>query len=124
VMAVLPKRMGRYGLILHPDKTRRARLARTHLSIAEYCRSHRHDSVEMQHAALTRRLRGHFNYFGVNGNVRSLEHLVQFTRRTWLKWLRRRSQRSRLSWERYALMLERFPLPVPQVMVQIWDPRS
>jgi hypothetical protein len=124
VMAVLPKRMGRYGLILHPDKTRRARLARTHLSIAEYCRSHRHDSVEMQHAALTRRLRGHFNYFGVNGNVRSLEHLVRFTRRTWLKWLRRRSQRSRLSWERYALMLERFPLPVPQVMVQIWDPRS
>ena len=106
VMAVLPKRMGRFGLTLHPDKTRllpfgrpkkerregsgHLRLSGVHActgggpvvvggrcgarpsvrdslerlrSIAEYCRSHRHDSVKTQHAALVRRLRGHFNYF-------------------------------------------------------------
>lgn len=65
-------------------------------------------------------MRGHFNYFGVNGNLRSLERLVQYVQRTWLKWLRRRSQRSSLTWERYAAMLERFPLPTPRITVQLW----
>jgi hypothetical protein len=49
--------------------------------------------VRAQHAALTRRLRGHFNYFGVSGNFRSLLLLVEETRRGRYKWLCRRSQR-------------------------------
>jgi RNA-directed DNA polymerase len=164
VMAVLPKRMERFGLTLHPDKTRllpfirpkkgetrrcpatfdflgfthywrktrgggwmmwcktrRARLARAIRSITEYCRSHRHDPVKEQHAALVRRLRGHFNYFGVNGNTQSLQYLVHVTRRIWRKWLSRRSQRSRITWEKFLALVEQFPLPVPRITVQIWD---
>jgi RNA-directed DNA polymerase len=167
VMAVLPKRMGRFGLTLHPDKTRllpflrpkkgeirrcpvtfdflgfthywrrtrggkwmiwrktrRARLARAICSIAEYCRRHRHDPVKEQHAALVRRIRGHFNYFGVNGNLPSLQSLIYAVRPIWRKWLRRRSQRTRLTWKRYEALLERFPLPVPRVAVQLWEPRT
>ena len=40
--------------------------------------------------------------------------------RIWLKWLCRRSQRTRLTWERYKRLLARFPLPRPRVVVQIW----
>ncbi len=164
VFAVLGKRMGRYGLALHPDKTRliaferprasqrdgkgpstfdflgftfywrrshrghwrmwcktrQARLRRAIQSVAEWCRRYRHLPVAAQHAALTRRLLGHFNYFGVNGNSRSLAYLVFMTARVWLKWLRRRSQRTRLSWERFKQLLERFPLPQPRITIQIW----
>jgi hypothetical protein len=102
-------------------KTRRARQQRALRSIAEYCRRHRHDAVKMQHAALVRKLRGHFNYFGVNGNLRSLKHLVQAVRRIWLKWLQRRGQRSALTWERFQVMLARFSLPVPRILVQLWS---
>ncbi len=63
---------------------------------------------------------GHFNYFGVNGNLRRLTLLVHWTRRVWFKWLRRRSQRSRLTWERFERLLERYPLPRPRIMVRIW----
>jgi hypothetical protein len=101
----------------------RARRHRALRSIAEYCRSHRHDPVKVQHAALVRRIQGHFNYFGVNGNLRSLERLEYDVSRVWLKWLRRRSQRGRLTWERFRALLERFPLPVPRISVQIWDTR-
>jgi hypothetical protein len=112
-------------------KTRHARLQRAKRSIAEWCRRHRHLSVEVQHAALTRRLQGHFNYFrlqghfnyfGVSGNFRSLVPLVEETKRNWLKWLRRRSNRSRLTWERFDALLERFPLPRPRICVRIWGP--
>ncbi|MHC4407105.1 MAG: group II intron reverse transcriptase/maturase [Planctomycetota bacterium] len=164
VMTVLPKRMGRFGLTLHSEKTRllpisrpktgedgkrpatfdflgfthywrktrgggwmmwcktmRARRRRVLRSIAEYCWRYRHVSVKTQHAALVRRIQGHYNYFGVNGNLRSLERLEYDVSRVWLKWLRRRSQRSRLTWERFRALLAHFPLPVPRISVQIWD---
>jgi len=165
VMAVLGKRMARFGLTLHPEKTRlmnfrrplrsqgkgkgpstfdflgftwfwkrsrngnwvvacktrRARLSRAMKSVYDWCRSHRHESVKEQHAALTRRIRGHFNYFGVNGNSRSLGKLAQSAKRAWFKWLNRRSQRARLTWERFHDLLNDFPLPKPRVVVQIWN---
>jgi group II intron reverse transcriptase/maturase len=103
-------------------KTRHARLQRAKRSIAEWCRGHRHLPVKEQHAALTRRLQGHFNYFGVSGNFRSLVPLVEATKRNWLKWLRRRSNQPRLNWERFAALLERYPLPRPRIRVRIWGP--
>lgn len=164
VRRVIGQRMNKYGLRLHPDKTRlipfdkpprnsgtrkgpatfdflgftlfwrrshtgawalgmktrRARLRRALSSVADWCRRHRHLSVEAQHAALCRRLNGHFNYFGVNGNQRSLGRLLQWTRRVWHKWLARRSQRSRWTWARFHQLLRALPLPQPTVRVQIW----
>jgi group II intron reverse transcriptase/maturase len=164
VMAVLGKRFERYGLTLHPDKTRliefarpsasqrsgkgpgtfdflgftfywrrtrrgrwmmqcktrQARLRRSIQSVAEWCRRNRHLAVKAQHAALTRRLVGHFNYFGVNGNYGSLACLALATRRAWFKWLCRRSQRRRLNWERFRRLLERYSLPRPRITVRIW----
>jgi hypothetical protein len=66
------------------------------------------------------RLQGHFNSFGVNGDCRSLLLLVEATKRVWYKWLCRRSQRGRLTWERFRALLERFPLPRPRITVRIW----
>jgi RNA-directed DNA polymerase len=164
VMDVLGKRMGRFGLTLHPDKTRllpfrrppaaqtggkgpatfdflgftlhwrrarsgrwgmmcktrHARLRRAVQNVAEWCRRHRHLPVKAQHAALTTRIRGHFNYFGVSGNFRSLLMLVEEAKRAWYKWLRRRSQQAHLTWERFGELLKRFPLPRPRIMVRIW----
>jgi group II intron reverse transcriptase/maturase len=164
VMDVLGKRMGRFGLTLHPDKTRllpfrrppaeqvdgkgpatfdflgftlywqrarsgrwemmcktrSARLRRAVQAVADWCRRHRHLPVKEQHAALTRRIQGHFNYFGVNGNLRSLLLLIEEAERTWYKWLRRRSQQVHLRWEGFRRLLKRFPLPRPRIMVRIW----
>lgn len=165
VMDVLVKRMGRYGLVLHPDKTRllpfrrppveppggkgpatfdflgftlywrrtrsgqwwmmacktrQARLGRAIQAVADWCRRHRHEPVKTQHEALLRRIQGHFNYFGVNGNARSLGLLVDAVKRHWFKWLRRRSQQAHLNWERFNELLDRFPLPRPEIKVQLW----
>jgi group II intron reverse transcriptase/maturase len=101
-------------------KTRSSRLQRAIQVAADWCRRHRHLPVRVQHAALSRRIQGHFNYFGVNGNYRNLVPLVAATKRNWLKWLRRRSNRSRLTWARFAVLLERYPLPTPRIHVRIW----
>jgi RNA-directed DNA polymerase len=164
VWAVLDKRLGRFGLTLHPDttrllpfgrppqgpqsgkgpatfdfvgctgygarsrkgrwgrccKTRRASLRRAKKALYDWWRRHRHQPGKTQHAALSQRVRGHFNYFGVSGNFRSLLRLVEATKRAWYKWLCRRSQRTRLTWERVGDLLQQFPLPRPRMTVRIW----
>ena len=101
-------------------KTRKARLRRAIQSVADWCRRHRHLPVKEQHAALTRKLVGHYNYFGVNGNIRSLNKLRWHARRAWRAWLDRRSQRARMTWERFKELWQRYPLPAPRIRVQIW----
>ena len=83
-------------------------------------RRHRHLPVKEQHAALKRRINGHFIYFGVNGNLRSLRAVIYWTTRIWRKWLGRRSQRARIDWARMNDLLWDFPLPVLKVRTQIW----
>ena len=165
VREVLHKRMAKYGLTLHPDKTRlipferppkgangasrsgtfdflgftlywrktrrghwtlgmktrKAKVRKFLNELRQWCRSHRHHPVRDQHASLSRRLRGHFNYFGVNGNARSMQQVRHQTERIWLQWLRRRSQRgNRLTWQRFSAYLRAHPLPHPRICVQIW----
>jgi group II intron reverse transcriptase/maturase len=105
-------------------RTRGARLQRAIQAVTEWCRRHRHDPVEEQHLALTRKLNGHYNYFGVNGNVNALARLHFATERAWRKWLDRRSQRARMGWARFRQLLARRPLPKPTVRVQIWGSRQ
>jgi group II intron reverse transcriptase/maturase len=101
-------------------KTRRARLKRAIVSIYDWCRRHRHESIPAQHAALKRKLIGHFNYFGVRGNSDSIAKVVYLAQRAWYKWLRRRSQRARLNWDRFNDLLRDYPLSMPPVSKSLW----
>lgn len=102
-------------------KTRTARAQRFLRTVQDWCRRHRHLPRQEQHAALARRLNGHYNYYGVNGNYWSLYQVMRQANRIWLFWLRRRSQRGkRLTWKRFNAYLAQFPLPAPRIAVQIW----
>jgi RNA-directed DNA polymerase len=113
-------RRSRRGRWVVGCKTRRARLVRAVTAVRDWCRRNRHMPVAKQHAGLCRRMRGHYLYFGVNGNTRSLSRLFHHARRAWHKWLNRRSQRGNLSWKRFVDLLRDFPLPLPRVYVTIW----
>lgn len=113
-------RRTRRGAWVSTMRTRKASLRKAVTAFSEWCRRHRHRPLEEQHAALSRRLRGHYQYFGVNGNSRCLVQLIYQVRRIWHKWLRRRGQRKPISWKRFTRYLERFPLPAPRVCVAIW----
>lgn len=101
-------------------KTRTARLRRAIAAATEWCRSHRHDPVVEQSIALGQKLNGHYNYFGVNNNEKSLKLLRYRVQRGWKKWLSRRGQRRPLNWERFNGILRLYPLPTPTIRVQIW----
>jgi RNA-directed DNA polymerase len=102
-------------------KTRTASFRRFIVNVGDWSRSHRHQPIKEQHVALCQKLNGHFNYFGVNGNARALQRVLHLVERVWRKWLRRRSQRTRITWKRFReVLLKVFPLPRPTIRVQIW----
>jgi group II intron reverse transcriptase/maturase len=162
VMEVLPKRFSRFGLTLHPEKTRLVpfqrptdkgpepgsfdllgfrhywdksrggswvikrktasnRLSRAIQRVTAWCRSHRHDPIGEQHEMLVRKLRGHYGYYGITGNFRALALFLEAVRASWRKWLCRRSQRGRLTWQRFgALVRSVYPLPQPRIVHSVY----
>jgi len=113
-------RKSRKGMWVVGMRTRQASFRAAVSTASEGCRRQRHQSLEEQHATLASRLRGHYNYFGVNGNIASLHRFFDHVVRAWYKWLRRRSQRTTLTWERFGNYLKAFPLPKPRIVVRIW----
>lgn len=163
IMDVLPKRFLRFGLTIHPEKTKlvsfrkpgspdepdrgnstfdflglthywaktrygtwvikrktaRKRLRRTMKSLWQWCRTHRHKPVQEQHRMLCRKLRGHYQYYGVRCNGPSLSRLYTHVERTWRYWLSRRSHKGAVPWDQYTQMLQTYPLPRPRIVHQI-----
>ncbi len=162
VLQVLPQRFAKYGLTLHPEKTRliefgrsavtqakrpggtkpatfdflgfthiatrsrkgrftihvrtmRQRLRRSLAAIMAWCPAHRHDAVDQQQAALNRKLRGHYQYYGRPTNFQSLWKYYRAVRRIWKKWLNRRTRGKTLTWPDYAQLLIRYPLLWPRI---------
>ncbi len=161
VYAVLPKRFEKYGLKLHPDKTRLVRFGRpkedgprpetfdllgfTHYwgtsrrgawvvkrktsskrfrrtlqRVSVWCRAHRHDRVKDQHQMLSRKVRGHYAYYGITGNAPMLATFVHAVERIWKCWLSRRSQRAHIAWDHFARLLAALPLPPPRVVHSVY----
>ena len=64
---------------------------------------------------LAAKLRGHYQYYGVSGNMRSLNRFYLKTMRLTRKWLNRRSQRKRFYWKGFIEYLKHYPLPRPRI---------
>jgi len=97
-------------------RTAKDRLKRTIREIAQWCRKHRHEDVQVQWERLCEWLRGHDAYYGITCNHRALRRLRCEVRKVWRKWLDRRSNRARMTWKRMTALLERFPLPEPRIV--------
>jgi RNA-directed DNA polymerase len=111
---------GRKGQPVLKRKTMSARLSRSLRRIGEFCRVHRHDRMAEQHAALVKKVRGHYAYYGITGNAPSLTKFLHGVERIWQRWLSRRSQRAKIRWSRFQQLLRVFPLPPPRVVHSIY----
>ena len=102
VMEVVPKRFGKYGLTLHPEKTRLIAFERPR---------NLHRLLGEQQRVLSQKLRGHCAYYGITGNSLSLSAFRRRVHRTWRYWLSRRNRERSMTWDRFNQLLETYPLP-------------
>jgi group II intron reverse transcriptase/maturase len=159
----LRERLGKFGLELHPEKTRLIEFGRyaaerrkkrgngkpetfnflgfTHMcgtsqkagnfevqrktigkrmaaklkEIKAKLRQRRHESIEVTLKWLQSVVRGYFQYHAIPGNEHRLRAFRKDVLRQWLRQLRRRSQRSRWTWERFW---ERLAVQLPEIQTE------
>ena len=66
-------------------KTEKSRFSRALKAVSEWCRYNRHQSLREQHETLRSKLQGHYNYYGITGNMRALQRFLHEVRRIWQK---------------------------------------
>lgn len=110
----------RWGLNRHKRpqvkrQTTRKRLRSATQQMQEWIKKNRSKGLRPLMATLARKLRGHWNYFGVPLNSERLWEFYSNTCKLVYKWLNRRSQRRSFTWARFNAMLERYQIPKPSI---------
>src|SRR6266487_333883 len=83
-------------------------------------RRRRHDPVPEVGAWLGSVVRGHCQYYGIPGNGRAIGRFRDEVSRHWHQALSRRSQKSRVKWERMQRLIERWIPPARVVHPSSW----
>jgi len=104
----------RQGLFQVIRLTVKKRMRATLAAIRETLLRRRHEPVPIIGAWLHRVVEGYFRYYAVPTNLKRLASFRAEVCRIWLHTLRRRSQRSRMNWERFNRTINHF---VPRVRV-------
>lgn len=150
---VLAKRLGKFGLVLAPEKTRLLRFSRFHPSrrrrltflgfefywfedrqgvarvmrrtapkklqaacrrIKIWIKGNRHLPGREFFRRLNAWLRGHYNYYGLRGNYRSLKRFYDWGIECTFKWLNRRGGKRRsFNWTSFIQALDRMKVMRP-----------
>ena len=84
--------------------------------ISAWCKANRHNPMREQWETLKAKIIGHYTYYGISLNGRSISEFYDRVRKIWLKWLKRRGWKMSRNWETYAAHLEKWPLPKPRIM--------
>lgn len=103
---------GRFTVLRRSVKQRlRARLS----AVKQTLMRMRHRPIKQQGAYLRSVVQGYLNYHAVPGNMPALATFRLQCVRLWLKTLRRRSQRHRMTWDRFARVAE-WMIPTPMIL--------
>ena len=103
------------GTMVVCRRTMRTRFSRGLARIDEWCGQNRHLPLALQQQQLARKLRGHYNYYGLTGNYVALARFTREVKRVWRRWLARRSRRAKAHWAHFERILRRYPLPRPRI---------
>ena len=67
------------------------------------------------------KLRGHYQYYGITDNSKSIGNFLIETQRLLFKWLNRRSQKRSYTWEGFNQLLKIFPLVQPRIYCSVYS---
>jgi RNA-directed DNA polymerase len=109
-------RPDRQGVPRVKRRTARKKLQAACQRIKEWIKQHRHLPGRAFFQRLNARLRGHYNYYGVRGNTRSLHRFFNWAIDCAFTWLNRRGgKRKSFTWEQFPQVLDRVRIARPRI---------
>lgn len=105
------------GEIRIMQRTARSRLHGSIAKIKQWVKANRHLRGAAFVKSLNRRLNGHYNYYGVKSNERSIKRFFDEAIESAFKWLNRRGgKKSSFTWSSFVQALKRLGVSKPRVM--------
>lgn len=98
-------------------KTEKTRFRRSISKLQELLRNIRHWPLKEQVDKINQTLRGHYNYYGMAGNLKSLYKIYSMTESYWKRMLSSRSQKSYITWDKFQRIKSTFPLVRPKLSI-------
>jgi hypothetical protein len=101
-------------------KTSKKKISLRLVEMNTWIKENRHLPVSVLTAKINMKLRGHYQYYGITDNSKSIHSYYYRTVLTLFKWLNRRSQKRSYTWEGFNDLLKVFPLSLPRIKVSIY----
>jgi RNA-directed DNA polymerase len=106
------------GVVKVKLRTARKKLQSACRRIKEWIKESRHLKGAAFIQALNRRLRGHYNYYNVPGNLHSLWRFYRWAIESAYKWLNRRGgKRKSFSWKAFTSAIARLGIAKPKIVM-------
>jgi group II intron reverse transcriptase/maturase len=97
-------------------RTSRKKLRGSLKRLTEWCKKNRNTKLALLFNRMNTKLRGYYNYYGVQGNFTSLKQFFESAMRILMKWLNRRSQRCSYNWIGFGTLIEHFKVVRPRIV--------
>jgi RNA-directed DNA polymerase len=107
----------RKGNFMIGRKTEKTRFRRSVVKLCDLMREIRHWSLKDQAKEINLVLRGHYAYYGIGGNYKSLVKIYNITERYWRRMLSSRSRKNNITWIKFQAIKELFPLQRPKIVL-------
>ena len=109
--------LSRKGKFIVGRKTSRKKFRKKCKEMNQWLKSVRNTGkVKIWWPILQSKLRGHYQYYGISGNMPSLKQYHRITVRLVFKWLNRRSQCKSFNWEGFNQYMKHYTLPKPCIV--------
>jgi RNA-directed DNA polymerase len=102
-------------------KTQSKRLSRSKQKLKDTMKEIMHWDPQEQCKRINLTLKGHYQYYGFPGNSASLARFHYLTTKMWKQFLVRRSQNSKMNWDKYSALLKQNRLLSPKLHVRYAD---
>ncbi len=112
----------RKGNFLMKVKTNRKRIKQKTKEMSQWLKTIRNKiKIKDIWKILSAKLRGHYNYYGISSNTKSVQTYYYQTTKLTFKWLNRRSQKQSFNWRQFTEYLKLYPLPKPSLAYNMYD---
>ena len=106
----------RKGRVVLKRKTSKKKFSQKVMEIGQWIKENRHTKLVNFINNLNNKLRGHYAYYGITFNSRSIQNFFDQVRDLLHKWLNRRGGKNKWNWERYIKLIDEWiPLLKPKI---------
>lgn len=92
-------------------------------NLKEWARKNMHNPIDGIMQTLNRKLEGHYNYYGINGNYSSIKKFFIYAKYTMFRILNRRSQKHHMKYKDF-IRIWKYYINLPRIKVDLWGWQS